>query len=138
MGRNAVRAQRDLALTWGAMAEILLVVAAWVWLTSSAARDAAPWGPDISVAVVAVAAVATTAALVAVLVPQRSTSRRWMVALGVAVAAGAVASMALTGFVTGDGTGVGVALLLAWAVSLMVLLAAHVARGPAGTRSRPS
>jgi peptidoglycan/LPS O-acetylase OafA/YrhL len=138
MGRNAVRAQRDLALTWGAMAEILLVVAAWVWLTSPAARDAAPWGPDTSVAVVAVAAVATAAALVAVLVPQRSTSRRWMVALCVAVAAGAVASMALTGFVTGDGTGVGVALLLAWAVVLMVLLAAHVARGPAGTRSRPS
>ncbi|HEV7757076.1 MAG TPA: hypothetical protein VGO94_14575 [Mycobacteriales bacterium] len=138
MGRNAVRAQRDLTLTWGAMAEIPLAVAASIWLTSPATRAAAPWGPDTSVAVVAVAAVATAAALVAVLVPQRSTSRRWIVALCVAVAAGAVASMALTGFGTADGTDIGVALLLAAAAVLMLLLAAHVARSPAGTRSRPS
>jgi hypothetical protein len=139
MGRNALRGQVGLAVSSVASAECGLVVAAVVWSTSPVTRDGAPWGPDVSVAVVAIAALIVAATVVAVVSPLRSASRRRIAAFCVAVTAGAVGSMGVTGLGRAEGANLGVDLLLAVAAIPMLLLAAYIALttpGDTGTCGR--
>ena len=127
---GAASPSKEGTLTWVLIAVVCLGGVLLVWLGHAAARERAIFGPSVSVAVLS-AALAGTAIGGACVVALRPAARglRWAVALLLAVLAGGVECVTLSGlFAPRDGLDIGVGILSALAGSAIVVVAARLTR----------
>jgi hypothetical protein len=132
-GSGRGRGTRTVAVTWAAIAEICLVGAVILWLGTSAGAHAG-YGKLGSVALAGLSILVTVVAVVGAFSSSGwRRGSRLAVAGVLAVTAGGVLPLAITGLVT---AGAGVGLLLALAVVGMEILAVHLIRANGSNRGR--
>jgi hypothetical protein len=127
VARRAERGNRATALTWGAIAEVGLAGVALVWLISPSVAGTAGYGYPLSMALLVFSMLFTAVGMAIVLVaPRLSRGVRLAITLLLAVTAGSVIPLAMTGLLAAGSAGYG--LLLVLAVIGMELLAVSIPR----------
>lgn len=101
-------------MTWAAIAEVGLAGVLMVWLISPSAAETAGYGSPVSIILLVVSMLLTTVGMGVVLVaPRLPRGIKLTMTLLIAVAAGALIPLALTGLVAAGSGGYGLLLLLA-------------------------
>ncbi len=123
------RTTRITAVVWGAFAFVCLGSVLTVWLGSPTAAHAAAFGPSGSMAVLAVALMATIIGTAVASAPQATRGLRWGTALPMAIIAGGVTVLAITSlFAPTRATDVGLGALMAAGAIGMDVVATQVGR----------
>jgi hypothetical protein len=137
VAQRAERGKQAVALTWAAIAEVGLAGVLLVWLISPSTVETAGYGSALSMVLLAVSMLFTAVGMAVVVVaPRLSRGVKLAVTLLIAVTAGGVIPLAMTGLFAADSGGYG--LLLALAVIGMEFLAVHIPRTTSPQLPRPT